>query len=71
MATAHTKVFTINRSQVIRLPRNVALPDSIKEVVIIIIAIGNQRLITPAGGSWDAWFDSPKATEDFMAEWKL
>lgn len=48
MGTAYTNVFAINRSQAIPLPRNVALPDSIKEVVII--AIGNQRLITPVVG---------------------
>ncbi len=66
MATAHTKVFTSNRSQAVRLPKNVALPESIKEVDII--AIGNRRLITPAGESWDSWFDGPTATSDFMDE---
>ena len=66
MATAHTKVFMSNRSQAVRLPKAVSLPDSVKEVDII--AIGNKRLITPAGESWDSWFDGPVVTDDFMAE---
>lgn len=66
MPTAHTKVFTSNRSQAVRLPKSVALPESVKEVDIV--AIGNKRLITPAGGSWDSWFDGPSVTDDFMVE---
>ncbi|MCU7920511.1 MAG: antitoxin [Candidatus Thiodiazotropha sp. (ex Dulcina madagascariensis)] len=66
MATAHTKVFMSNRSQAVRLPKAVSLPDYIKEVDII--AIGNKRLITPAGGSWDSWFDGPQVSDDFMVE---
>lgn len=68
MATARTKIFTVNRSQAVRLPKDVALPGSIKEVDII--AIGNQRLITPAGTSWEVWFDGPTVTADFMTEWE-
>lgn len=64
MAKAHTKVFMSNRSQAVRLPKPVALPEPVKEVEII--AIGNKRLITPAGGSWDSWFDGPAASDDFM-----
>ncbi|HED16185.1 MAG TPA: antitoxin [Gammaproteobacteria bacterium] len=66
MSTSHTKVFTSNRSQAVRLPKNVAFPESVKEVDIV--AIGNKRLITPAGGSWDSWFDGPIATDDFMID---
>jgi len=66
MAIAHTKVFKSNRSQAVRLPKSVALPDSIKEVEII--AIGNQRIVTPAGESWDAWFDGPCVSDDFMLD---
>lgn len=66
MAIVHTKIFKSNRSQAVRLPKDVALPDSVKEVEII--AIGNKRLITPAGGSWDSWFDGPRVTDDFMTE---
>jgi antitoxin VapB len=66
MAKVHTRIFLSNRSQAVRLPKPVALPDSVKEVDII--AIGNQRLITPSGGSWDSWFDSPAVSDDFMAQ---
>jgi len=66
MTTAHTKVFKSNRSQAVRLPKPVALPDNIKEVDIV--AVGNSRLITPAGSSWDNWFDGPGVSEDFMAD---
>ena len=66
MTAAHTKVFKSNRSQAVRLPKSVALPESIQEVDIV--AIGNTRIITPAGNSWDNWFDSPGVSEDFMTE---
>jgi antitoxin VapB len=66
MTTAHTKVFKSNKSQAVRLPKPVALPEGIKEVDIV--AVGNSRLITPAGSSWDSWFDGPGVSEDFMTE---
>ena len=66
MTIAHTKVFTSNRSQAVRLPKNVALPESVREVDII--AIGNKRLIIPSGESWDSWFDGAGVSEDFMTE---
>jgi antitoxin VapB len=66
MTAAHTKVFKSNRSQAVRLPKSVAFPESIREVDIV--AIGNTRIITPAGKSWDNWFDSPGVTDDFMLE---
>ncbi len=64
MTIAHTKVFKSNRSQAVRLPKDVALPESVKEVDIV--AIGNKRIITPSGSSWDDWFDGPYVSEDFM-----
>lgn len=66
MTAAHTKVFKSNRSQAVRLPKSVAFPESIREVDIV--AIGNTRIITPAGKSWDSWFDSPGVSDDFMLE---
>ena len=66
MATIETTVFKSNKSQAVRLPKPVALPDSVKKVEII--AIGNTRLITPAGESWDSWFNSPGVSDDFMVE---
>jgi len=66
MAIIHTTLFKSNKSQAVRLPKPVALPDSIKKVDIV--AIGNTRIITPAGESWDQWFDSPRVSEDFMLD---
>lgn len=59
-------VFKSNRSQAIRLPKAVALPDDVKRVDVI--AIGRTRIITPAGESWDSWFDGLRASSDYMAE---
>ena len=59
-------VFKSNKSQAIRLPKPVALPETVKKVDIV--KLGNSRLITPAGESWDHWFDGPGVSEDFMAE---
>ncbi len=66
MSITHTTVFKSNQSQAVRLPKNVALPDSVKKVTIV--AIGNTRIITPAGLTWDEWFDSPQISDDFMIE---
>lgn len=59
-------VFQSNRSQAIRLPKAVALPDDVKRVDIV--AIGRTRIITPAGEVWDSWFEGAPATSDFMSE---
>lgn len=58
-------VFKSNTSQAIRLPKDVALPESVKRVDII--PLGRARLIVPAGESWESWFDEEGVSEDFMA----
>jgi antitoxin VapB len=63
---ARSTVFITNRSQAVRLPKPVALPPSVRQVEIT--KLGRSRLITPADQSWDAFFDGPKASDDFMAE---
>ena len=60
-----TIVFKSKKSQG-GLPKPVALPDSVKKVDIV--KLGNARLITPAGESWDQWFDRPGVSDDFMTE---
>ena len=65
MATAHTKIFMSNKSQAVRLPKAVELPQSVREVDIV--AIGLTRIITPAGKVWDEWFDAPGVSDDFMS----
>lgn len=59
-------VFKSNKSQAVRLPKAVALPDSVKKVDII--ALGRARLIVPAGEAWDSWFEGAGVSEDFMNE---
>ena len=63
---AQSTVFKTNKSQAVRLPKPVALPDSVKKVDIV--KLGRARLITPAGESWDVWFDRKGVSEDFMPE---
>jgi antitoxin VapB len=66
MACVKTRIFKSNRSQAVRLPMEVAFPDSVKDVEIT--AIGNKRMIVPAGQSWDEWFNTPGVSSDFMTE---
>jgi antitoxin VapB len=61
-----TTVFKSNRSQALRLPKAVAFPDDVQQVEVV--AIGRVRIITPAGESWDQWFDGPSVSADFMAD---
>ena len=58
-------VFKNNKSQAIRLPKPVALPESVKKVDIV--RLGHARLIAPAGEAWDSWFDGPAVSDDFMS----
>ncbi|MGR3755285.1 MULTISPECIES: toxin-antitoxin system antitoxin VapB [Edwardsiella] len=60
-----TTVFLSNRSQAVRLPKAVALPSDVKRVDIV--AVGRTRIITPAGESWDSWFEGEGVSTDFMA----
>ena len=66
MTFVKTKVFKSNRSQAVRLPKEVAFPESVKNVEII--AIGNKRMISPVNESWEEWFNGPGVSKDFMAE---
>lgn len=59
-----TSVFKSNRSQAVRLPKAVALPDSVTRVDVI--ALGQTRLIVPAGQAWQSWFDGDGVSEDFL-----
>ncbi len=58
------KIFKSNKSQALRLPKSVAYPDTVKQVDIVMQ--GRTRMITPAGESWDSWFDGEGVSEDFM-----
>jgi antitoxin VapB len=58
-------IFKSNRSQAVRLPKSVALPDDVKRVDVV--AIGRTRILTPVGESWDSWFDGEGVSPDFMS----
>ncbi|KGT87927.1 antitoxin [Erwinia typographi] len=60
-----TTVFLSNRSQAVRLPKAVALPDDVKHVDVV--AVGRTRIISPVGEAWDAWFEEETASSDFMS----
>ncbi len=62
---ATTTVFTNNRSQAIRLPAELRLPDSVKRVDVR--ARGCERIIAPVGQTWDSFFLSDsQVPDDFM-----
>lgn len=60
-------VFTNNRTQAVRLPTDVRLPESVKKVSIRIR--GRERVIAPVEHTWDYFFlHGPRATDDFMED---
>lgn len=59
-------VFLSNKSQAVRLPKALALPAGVKRVDVV--AVGRTRILTPAGESWDSWFDGEGVTSDFMLD---
>ncbi len=60
-------VFINNRSQAVRLPAELRLPEGVKQVSIR--ARGHERIIAPLSETWDSFFINPAmVTEDFMEE---
>lgn len=60
-------VFINNRTQAVRLPAEVRLPEGVKRVSVR--AIGNERIIAPVENTWDSFFmNGPKVSDDFMTE---
>jgi antitoxin VapB len=52
-----TKLFQSNRSQAVRLPKDVAFPADVSEVSIL--RDGARRVIAPADALWDDFFAAP------------
>ena len=52
-----TTLFRSNRSQALRLPKDVAFPPEVREVAVL--RQGKRRIIVPANSVWDDFFDSP------------
>ncbi len=60
-------VFINNRTQAVRLPFDMRLPEDVKRVQIR--AVGRERVIAPLDGAWDSFFlNAPAVSEDFMSE---
>ncbi len=53
-----TTLFQSNRSQAVRLPKDVAFPEGVREVAIL--RDGDRRVIVPADRQWDDFFAAPK-----------
>ncbi|WP_397535926.1 type II toxin-antitoxin system VapB family antitoxin [Roseateles sp.] len=60
-------VFVNNRTQAVRLPLDVRLPEGVLKVEIRVR--GNERILAPIGQTWDSFFLSgPSVSEDFLPE---
>ena len=56
ISMVRTKIFQSNRSQAVRLAKEVAFPEGIEEVTII--KEGARRVIVPTGAVWDDFFSA-------------
>lgn len=52
-----TTLFQSNRSQAVRLPKDVAFPEGVRSVTIL--REGKRRVIIPADAVWDDFFEAP------------
>lgn len=60
-------VFTNNRTQAVRLPADVRLPEGTRRVQVR--AQGRERIISPVDATWDSFFlNDPTASDDFLTE---
>jgi antitoxin VapB len=64
---ARSTVFTTNRSQAVRLPKDVAFPENVHQVDVL--KVGHSRIIVPHGRRWDDLFlNGAHASDDFMSD---
>lgn len=60
---AHSKIareaalFKSNRSQAVRIPKDMEFPDDLQKVVIR--KVGKSIILTPKDALWDDFFDQP------------
>ncbi|MDY0748388.1 type II toxin-antitoxin system VapB family antitoxin [Paucibacter sp. R3-3] len=60
-------VFVNNRTQAVRLPLDVRLPEGVHKVEIRVR--GNERILAPLGQTWDSFFlGGPGVSDDFLPE---
>ena len=64
---ARTTIFKNNRTQSVRLAKDVAFPETVREVDVVIV--GSSRLVSPRGTTWDHWFaHGQSVTDDFAVD---
>lgn len=61
-----TRILNINGCQAVELTSEVAFPDGVHRVEVVVK--GASRIITPVGASWDDFFHGEGVSEDFMVE---
>jgi len=60
-------VFVNNRTQAVRLPLDVRLPEGIHKVEVRVR--GNERILAPLGQTWDSFFlETARVSDDFLPE---
>lgn len=60
-----SSVFINNRTQAVRLPADLRLPEGVKQVSVR--ARGNERIIAPVNETWDSFFtETPAVSDDFI-----
>ena len=64
---ATSTLFTNNRTQAVRLPAELRMPEGVKHVDVR--ARGVERIIAPVDAAWDSFFIGAEAvSDDFMSE---
>ena len=64
---ADSTVFKTNRTQAVRIPKELAYPDSVREVVVT--RNGKVITIVPKYKSWKDWFENaPRLSDDFPTD---
>ena len=64
---AISTVFTNNRTQAVRLPAEMRLPENVRKVNVR--AKGRERIIAPIESMWDNYFlGDARVSDDFMNE---
>ena len=62
-------VFKSNRSQAVRIPKELAFPDGVKKVTITPVEGGGLLIKPKAGKDWAAYFARPSlADPDFLED---
>jgi antitoxin VapB len=63
--TRKGKLFKSNRSQAVRIPKDLAFPDDVKDIVIR--RLGDSIMITPEDKLWDDFFAKLPIDDSFVA----